>query len=192
MVTSVNSGDGKTTCALAMAAMAATNGVRTVIVDCDPHNNGAAARLQVKSSDMEPRTLTQRAGERLPVSPNYPYLNVIVSRPSVHDCEQLFASLQDSFDLVIVDAPAFAESQEAVWLSTHVDSIIVITSSSVTRERDLAYLAERLNLSDALLLGGVLNFHGWPRDGSGVRRRWYQRLGNLITRRQPYKSVAVN
>jgi succinoglycan biosynthesis transport protein ExoP len=192
MVTSVNSGDGKTMCAMALATMAAMNGMRTVIVDCDPHDNGAAAQLQVKSSDMEPRSLPQKAGDRVPVSPNYPYLNVIVSRPSVHDCEQLFASLQNSFDLVIVDTPAFAESQEAIWLSTHVDSIIAVVSSSVTRESDLADLARRLNLSDALLLGSVLNFHGRPREGGGIGSRWYARLGTLITRKRSRGAVAAN
>ncbi|MCF3641820.1 exopolysaccharide transport family protein [Rhizobium sp. TRM95111] len=187
MVASANSGDGKTTCALAMAAMATTTGVRTVIVDSDPRSNGAAARLQVLSSDTEWRTTPPRTGDRVPVSPLYPYLNVIVSRPSAHDCEQLFASLRDSFDLVIVDAPALSESQEAVWLSTYTDSVVVVVSSGVTRERDLAYLAERLNLSDALLLGGILNFHGRPRDGIGGAG-WSARLAGLIGRgrtRQP-------
>lgn len=192
MVTSVNSGDGKTMCAVAMASMAAMNGMRTVIVDCDPHGNGAAAQLQVKSSDMEPRASLQKPTDRVPVSPNYPYLNVIVSRPSVHDCEQLFASLQDSFDLIIVDTPAFAESQEAVWLSTYVNSIIAVVSSGVTREQDLADLARRLNITDALLLGSVLNFHGRPREQGVLSSRWHARLSNLMARKRPGDAVATN
>lgn len=190
LIASVNSGDGKTTCALAMASMASANGLRTVLVDCDPHENGAAARLQVKSFDFEPWSADQKTTDMVSVSPVYPHLNVVAARPSVHDCGHLFGLLEKSFDLVIVDAPASSETQEALWLSTYVDSVLVIVSSSATRERELASLADRLNLSNALLLGGVLNFHGRPQK-LRERYNWHVLFGKLNFKRNNPENTVI-
>lgn len=166
MFASTSMGDGKTTLSLSMAAMAKSNGLRTLVVDLNPSDHGAAKIAGITLPDGALDKYLNGKGELkdvLTLSPNYPFLEMVVARLAMQDYERFFSSLRDSYDLVIVDTPSIDESDDAVWLSSYVDSIFIVVSASRTKQRRLSEFVERLNLNHALLIGSVMNYFGKPK-----------------------------
>ena len=176
MFLSTSPGDGKTLLSLSLAAVAKSYGLRTVVVDLNPSSKGAAKLSGVPqfNSPMELFASGDAEIEDLVVSaPNYPFLDFIISQRTLPQSAQFFDALRQHYDLIVVDAMSAEESDDAVWLSSHVDSAFVIISANRTKRRRLVELTQRLDSSQTLLVGGVVNFFGKPKaraSNSGVTR----------------------
>lgn len=165
MIASPASGDGKTTLSLSMAAVAKANGLRTIVVDLDPSPRGAGALAGFgPSGDFEEIVSADWDGfsSLVKVSPSYPFLEMVVARLALQDYGRLFDILRKSYDLVIVDTAATSVSEDAVWLSSYVDSILLVVRPGKTKQKQLLDIVQRFNLDSALLIGSVTNFHGKP------------------------------
>lgn len=166
MFASTSPGDGKTMLSLSMAAMAKANGLRTLVIDLNPSSKGAA---KISSVTMRSGALDEfmdgktKIGDIIVASPSYPFLDMIVADRAVRDYNHLFGVLRNRYDLIIVDTMATEESDDAIWLSSHVDSIFVVVSADRTRQTQLHEMVQRFNLNHSLLVGGITNFFGRPK-----------------------------
>lgn len=165
MFCSPSTGDGKTTMALGMATAAKNEGLRPIIIDLDPGSRGAAGILGVEPSDKAlARFLDGKADVKsaVSVSPHYPFLEVISSRPSLNSTEVLYSELRGLYDLIIIDPPALEREDDCVWLASQVDSIIMVVAAGRTKERNLVDVLNRLSVNHPVILGSVVNFFGRP------------------------------
>lgn len=177
MIASPSPGDGKTTLSLAMASTLKANGVRAIVVDLDPSPRGAGALSGFISSG-EIGEVTRVDWENVEsltmVSPSYPFLEMVVAPLALQDYGRLLDLLRMSYDLVIVDTPATSISGEAVWLSSYVDSVLVVVRAGRTKEKQVLDIVHRFNFDSALLLGTVMNFDGTPRQSRPQRRHGWR------------------
>lgn len=188
MLTSASAGEGKTTCALGMAAMATTSGLRSVILDIDPKPDGAAGVLGIANRSLSLGMVAEGTVDLdavIAVAPEYPFLRVISSRMGLHDHGRLFDELRRRFDLIIVDAPSFDRDDDAVWLCTHVDAVLVVVAAERTQEQDLKEAVERLGINRAPVAGILVNFsavrrEGWRRGVSNLLRSLKSTLGRKL------------
>ena len=180
LVTSAAPGDGKTTISLAMAATTKTNGMRAAVVDLNPSPSGAGALCGFPHSSLiEDVTSVDWEGfnSLVKVSPSYPFLDMVVVRLALQDYGRLFAMLRKSYDLVIVDTAATSISEDAVWMSSYVDSVLLVVRAGKTKEKQLLDIVQRFNFDNALLIGSVMNFYGRPPAlPRSQRQRWWSRL----------------
>ncbi|WP_203424293.1 exopolysaccharide transport family protein [Sinorhizobium sp. BG8] len=185
MLCSARPGEGKTAFALAMAATAKTNGMRTVLIDLNPGPESASKQVGTPASDSAlSRYLDGRGelGEVASVSASYPFLEVISLRPGLQDYDRLFEGLRDRYDLIIVDPPAIESSEDSVWLASQVDSIIMVVKSASTKQRSVKDALERLSLNHPVILGSVTNFLGKaPSAQRGTA--WIQRVAEWVAGR---------
>ena len=154
-------GDGKTTVALGMATMAKVDGLRPIVIDLDmsaqsaPNIAGANTKDTAITAPLEGKVDIK---SRIAASPAYPHLEFISVRPGLMNLDVLCAELRDSYDLIIVDAPAVEENEGVIWLASHVDSVILVCRSGGTTDRQLANVQQRLSLNHAVILGSVMNY----------------------------------
>ncbi len=154
-------GDGKTTVALGMATMAKVDGLRPIVIDLDmsaqsaPNIAGANTKDTAITAPLEGKVDIK---SRIATSPAYPHLEFISVRPGLMNLDVLCAELRDSYDLIIVDAPAVEENEGVIWLASHVDSVILVCRSGGTTDRQLANVQQRLSLNHAVILGSVMNY----------------------------------
>ncbi len=177
-------GDGKTTTALGMAVAARAAGLRAVIVDLDPRDNGAAKQLGVQLPEQNLMRFFEAKSDIKSVvitSTSHPFVDVVPCRPMLRGIEKLCSDLREQYDLVIVDAPALELEEDSVWLASHVDSIIVVIAAGRTKSRDLVGALNRLAVNQPVILGSVLNFFGRP-PGRSI-------LSHIIARLSPTAAV---
>lgn len=165
MIASPTNGDGKTMLSLAMSSTAKANGLRSVIVDLNRSARSAGGVSGLAASgDVDDAISVEREGlmSLVKVAPSFPFLDIVVARLALQDYGRLFDLLRKSYDLVIVDTASAAASEDAVWLSSHVDSVLVVVRPGKTNEQEVLDITQRFNLDNALLLGTVMNFSGKP------------------------------
>jgi polysaccharide biosynthesis transport protein len=180
MITSAAPGDGKTTISLAMAATTKANGMRSVVVDLNPSPRGAGALCGFTHSGViEEITSVDWEGFNglVKVSPSHPFLDMVVVRLALQDYGRLFDMLRKSYDLVIIDTAATSVSEDAVWLSSYVDSVLLVVRSGRTKEKQILEIVQRFNFDSASLIGSVMNFYGKPPLlRRNERQGWWNRL----------------
>lgn len=161
MFTSASAGEGKTTCALGMAAVAITSGLRAIVLDVDPKPDGAAGVLAIPKRVPSLRAVHEGAFDLdslIAVAPDYPFLRVINSRLGLTDHDKLFEELRHRFDLIIIDAPSLDRDDDAIWLCAYIDALIMVVAAERTHQRDLEDAVERLAINHAPVGGIVFNF----------------------------------
>jgi succinoglycan biosynthesis transport protein ExoP len=168
MFGSIGPGEGKTTLALSMATMAKSNGMRAVVVDMDRSTRSAGAICGVKRSELLGEMPSERAEQNIlenvvVIAPAYPYLDFVPSTMAVRDYDRLFAWLRNKYDIVVVDSLATSTSEDAFWVSSHVDAIFMVVRAGRTGERNLTDAIQRLDPDNTLLIGSIMNFMGKPR-----------------------------
>ena len=69
----------------------------------------------------------------------------------------VFASLREQFDLVLIDSPPVLPVTDAAILSRHADATLMLAAAGQTRRGDLHRAVEKLNQVGTTILGVVLN-----------------------------------
>ncbi|WP_331376182.1 GumC family protein [Sinorhizobium chiapasense] len=180
MFCSAKAGEGKTTCALGMAAVATLSGLRAIILDIDPKASGAAAILGVPTK--HPARGTSLDGtldleSAIAVAAEYPFLRILNARLGLHNHEELFEELRRRFDLIIVDAPGLDRDDDAIWLSPHMDAVLLVVAAGRTGRRALEDAVERLGVSRAPIVGNIVNFSSGLSEVSPISRLQAIRTG---------------
>ncbi len=167
LITSSNSSEGKSFCALNLAALMAYDGKRVILLDCDlrrPTQHRLSNLPLIPGftnaliePEMLDRALHPTAVENLwvmtagAIPPNPPEL-----LGSDHS-RRLIAELQDRCDLLIIDSPPVLSLTDAQVLSTIVDGVLLIVSADTTSAQHIQHAQANIRHAGGRLLGSVFN-----------------------------------
>jgi succinoglycan biosynthesis transport protein ExoP len=167
MVTSPSQGDGKSTLIVAMARVAAQDGLRCIAIDCDFHRPSLARIVR-----RQPRNyLDQRGASNLLLPPirdlvveDLSGADFILARPVPHcsravferlQLDGLIASLRSRYDLVLIDTPPLLHVVDPLFVSRVADTAILVLAYRGISRRLTLEVMERLR-SFACALAGVV------------------------------------
>jgi uncharacterized protein involved in exopolysaccharide biosynthesis/MinD-like ATPase involved in chromosome partitioning or flagellar assembly len=165
LVTSALAGEGKTTLALSLAAMAAQSGQRALLVDADFWKSGANTVLGIRAGAglaelLEGRVKLSDAIVCDVASGADVILPGVFSRASllawIGKLPELLQAMKSQYDVVIIDGPPVLEVSEGALLASHADAtVIAVRWASTPCDAALSAL-KRLRLAGAEVAGSVL------------------------------------
>jgi len=179
LLTSPQSGDGKTTIAFGLASAAATAGDRVLLIEADmrqptlavvvePTKAGLSSVLGGRASlDDAVQSVEVEAGAEGVAGT----LDLIQCGPAPPNPTQLLESermasllneAEASYDIVIVDTPPATVLPDAIPLAGQVDGVVVVTGLDRDTVDELEELSDRLRQVDAPLIGAIANFARAP------------------------------
>jgi len=166
MVTSADSGDGKTTIAAALAAAFAEGEEKVILMDLDLRDPGVANVFGVE------RPLDERVRhdwntslfEMLTPVPEFPHLKILPAQEGdISTLELLIARLPELLieaksiaDRLIIDTPPVGEVSDAVRISAECDGFVMVVRPRHTDRSKLVLARNLLTRVDATPLGTVL------------------------------------
>jgi polysaccharide biosynthesis transport protein len=168
LVTSPAAAEGKTSTLANLGAVFAQAGERVVLVSCDLRRPrlgqffGIDEGRGVTSVLLGQLTLEQA----LQQVPGYDSLWVLGAGPIppnpaelLHGPRtgQVFATLRENFDLVLVDSPPVLPVTDAMVLAGHADGALIVAAAGQTKRAQLHRTAERFAQAKARMVGIVLN-----------------------------------
>jgi capsular exopolysaccharide synthesis family protein len=179
-ITSVNPNDGKTTIAIHLAQIAASVGLKVLLVDTDLRNPQVHQFLNLENrlglTDLMTDSLNlpdvvQRVSRenqfyvlsagQIPPDP----LRVLASVKMKH----LMAKFSTDFDLVIYDTPPALDLADANVLSSQTDGVALVVRLGNTERSDFVNTLESLGRSSTIVHGVVVN--GWK--SNSTKRSYY-------------------
>lgn len=169
LITSPESGTGKSTVASHLAICYAKKGERTLLIDADLRKptihkyfpvsryigltNIMAGQSSVMNSlqevEMDGYSLSILTGGPSPLNPS----ELLSSKKM----EQLVAQLKQFFDIIIVDTPPITIVSDALVLTDLADGVILTCRYHQTVKEKAQLAVEKLKLSKARLLGVIFN-----------------------------------
>ncbi|HEY2277126.1 MAG TPA: polysaccharide biosynthesis tyrosine autokinase [Streptosporangiaceae bacterium] len=168
LVTSPSAAEGKTATLANLGAVFAQAGERVVLVSCDLRR----PRLSQFFDSEDPAELVsvllgqQSLDDALrPVPENdrlwtlgawavSPNPTELLSGERMRD---VFAALEQQFDLVLIDSPPVLPVSDAVILTAYADAVLLVVAAGQTRRNELKRTVEKLTQTNAPVLGMVLN-----------------------------------
>jgi tyrosine-protein kinase len=168
LVTSASASEGKTTTAANLAIALALGGDRVLLVGADlrrprVHELFGAPQSPGLTSALLGETTAESAAfaieevptlHVLPPGPVPPNPAELLDSPRTRE---LFASLAERYDTVVIDSPPVLPVTDAQVLSRSAGSVLLVVAHGETSKRGLARAMELLGQVDAPLVGTVLN-----------------------------------
>jgi polysaccharide biosynthesis transport protein len=168
LITSALPGECKTTTSINSAIVLAQRGGRVLLVDADLRRSGMNRLLRVRTNY---GLTTLLAGTRdfpscIIPSPLLPNLFVLPAGPKVPNPTELLSSTiferelgrwRKAFDHIIIDTPPVLSGADAVMLSVHADSVVLVLRSGSTKRDDFRRAHELLARVNARITGVVIN-----------------------------------
>ena len=165
LVTSNQSGEGRSSVAIGFAMAAAASGIRVALVDADTNSPTLAddLRLDLKYGWID----TVRGG--LPIKEAAVYavedgVTLIPLMPphgqtaaTAYEVTRLIETLKNHFDLLIVDGPS-AESRDLNQIATMFDSAVIVRDARRTKDQAVQQTATRMQAVGVQGVGVVDNF----------------------------------
>jgi polysaccharide biosynthesis transport protein len=166
LVTSVLPGEGKTSFALALARLAARDGGKTLLIECDfrrpsledamarPSEPGLPVFLEEPEAWRECIETDRLSGLDYLTAPRYmsrvsPYLNSDA-------LEIILAEARGEYDLVVIDSPPIMRVPDAMLLARSADAVALVVSWRRTPRRLVQEAMRRLSLDPDMPAGIVL------------------------------------
>jgi non-specific protein-tyrosine kinase len=193
MITSAQSGDGKTTTALNLAAALAAAGERVILIDADTEQPSIANVLGLRKADGLARVLSEHmplVDALVPVRLGAGTVDVLPAEPSGDEglSESVGAALLEQAsafaDWVVVDLPPLNAAPDALPLAKAATDLLLTARLRHTNLRELGQLAELLNRQGVVPTGFVV---------TGTSRGAGARYGAVATSPspQPFSSTAT-
>jgi capsular exopolysaccharide synthesis family protein len=171
MVTSAGPGEGKTFTACNLALACVSRGARVLLMDTDLRASGVSAYLHLPRAapgltDVLLGQTTLHAVQREFRVDGAGELWVITAGSARRDSGALlergeFASIvahmRSLFDLVVLDTPPLNVLADAATIASKVDATLLVVRSGVTDREALRLTLERLERTESLVAGVVLN-----------------------------------
>lgn len=176
LITSSVQEEGKSNVAINLASTMASGGKRVVLVDSDLRKGSLSRYLHL--SHNRPGISNIVAGQAtlndalvrfknvqftlLPVGPLPPNPSEMLSLPAV---EQMFDTLREYYDYIIVDTPPVSVVTDAAVMCRMVDGVVLVVRSGVTTIQGAQLSKKKLEAVGARILGVVLNDYDARRIG---------------------------
>jgi capsular exopolysaccharide synthesis family protein len=175
LVTSAIAGEGKTSLAALLASSLARAWRKTLLVDADLRKPDAHKLFETQLEPGLSELLRGEAeiGDVIQTTELSRLWMISAGHCDAHATQalaqegvgQLFASLKQQFDFVILDAGPILPVADALLLSMHVDSVLLAVRSGVSRLPVVQAAKQRLHAVNTSLRGAVLmgpdsDFHG--------------------------------
>ena len=209
MVTGSTRSEGKSTVALNLAAVLASAGHKVMLVEADVHRPSLAGALGVRAKlgiagvlmgkiDLEDALITvEGLGDNLSV--------LLVEESAFHlpdgllgGADELVERAKAMADYVVFDAPPVTEVSDALPLSKHVDSVLIVARLGHSRTDQLVNLGEVLTRQSVRPAGLVIvgddlsqgmGYHGnyaqSPAARRGLRRRPRKQIPKVLHEQIP-------
>jgi polysaccharide biosynthesis transport protein len=170
-LTSCGPGEGKSTTALNLAIVLATQSKRVLLIDADLRKPTIAQRLKMQSTDQPGLSrylsdVTVAADECIQKVPEVAGLDVIPVQeippfPSEllgqGRLEELLAWARDHYDYVLIDTPPVLLVTDALIIATHCDTLLVVVRIGVAQKRALRRIRQDLAKYPGKQTGIVVN-----------------------------------
>jgi polysaccharide biosynthesis transport protein len=166
LVTSSNSGEGKSTIAVNLAFILAQAGKKVILIDADfrkpnihkilgiSNRIGLSDAFREKVDVMDCVVKLEEHGlEIISSGPLPPNPTDLLSSSKMN---KILEELQSNFDLLIIDGPPLLVADAAV-LSSKVSGVLLVVQPGYTQKAALKTIQEQLKTSRARLLGVVVN-----------------------------------
>jgi Mrp family chromosome partitioning ATPase/capsular polysaccharide biosynthesis protein len=154
MVTSPNPSEGKSTTVANLAAAFGSNGMRTLVIDCDYRKPAIAAYLNPIPDFDDPK---RPSSTRLPNVTFVPAPRGANRDEVVQLLRETIATWRDSVDMVILDTPPMLTTNDATDLLAAADAVLLVLRAGQTRSGPAERVANVLARYRAEVLGIVLN-----------------------------------
>ena len=183
-VTSASAQEGKTTTLANLAVAFANAGVRTVAVCCDLRrprlhqffglDNAVGFTSVLLGSVPLAKALQPVAGqEGLLILASGPLPPNPAELLSAGRSAELLANLASHADMVLIDSPPVLPVTDALVISQHVDSTLLVSAAGVTTRKAAARAFEMLERVNAPMVGAVLNGVADEAGYGGYASRYY-------------------
>ncbi|WP_298267957.1 polysaccharide biosynthesis tyrosine autokinase [Geobacter sp.] len=166
-VMSPGEGEGKSFIAANLALVFAQLGSRTLLVDLNFRAPRAHSMFQLKnncgaSSLIIKRALLEDAVQRtslntLDILPSGPKPPNPLELLSWNDTKELFGTLREQYEVIIVDTPAFGKTADALVLSGLCDGALLVALKGTTKNAAFGQMKKQLEGAGARVLGAVVN-----------------------------------
>lgn len=172
-ITSPDPGDGKTTVSCNLATSFAIAGKRVLLVDGDlrrprvhdvfhiPNVAGLGTLLGSREPNWETidkmECIFQTEVPGLHVMPAGALRGDIATLLFSSRCSELFATLRNSYDMVLIDCPPMLQLADARILGLVAEGVIVVLRSGKTTREEASIAIERLRRDCIQVLGTILN-----------------------------------
>jgi len=168
-ISSIENKEGKTAVAVNLAALFASSGYRTLLVDACLANPSASRILAEPSAPglYDALRTNQPLEGFITSSPAHafsfmPSGNITTPRNLADFLDgpatkAVFSSVSTAYDIVIIDLPALTENSDAVSLAALLDGMIVVAEFGRTRQDQYAHEVRRLVAGRSFFVGSVLN-----------------------------------
>ena len=180
MVTSASTAEGKTTCAISLAAAIGAAGHSVILVDLDLRKPAVARYVGIEPQETalplrNARLGVRRFGRLLHDVPHMRNVKVLTARPDtpdqglVHAPDGYAAVLLEHAvgraDYVVVDTPPLGEVSDALVFASAVDATILVARPKTTQLRQLEFTRDLLERGGHTPLGYIVV--GVPRRTAG-------------------------
>ena len=168
MITSGLQAEGKSTVAASLAASAAADGSRVLLLDFDNQTGGASSVLKVPAGTVPASAVADGSvswRDAVQPVPGSERLDLLGFPPDTGWTARLISAfarhvipdLREQYDLVILDTPPALAAADAVRFGTLVDEAIVVVRAGQTSERALQTTLQKLERAGINIGGTVVN-----------------------------------
>lgn len=167
LVTSSTQGEGKSTTASNLAVAYAQQGKRVLIIDTDMRRPTVHYTFRVANGLGLSSLLTRQAELEKAVLPTkVDNLSILTAGPippnpaellSSRAMEKLIEQLRGAYDVIILDAPPLLQVADSRITSKLTDGVILVIGCTTSDRQRVLKAKEQLELTEAKILGVVLN-----------------------------------
>jgi polysaccharide biosynthesis transport protein len=167
LITSSIAGEGKSTCALNLAAVSARSGKKTLLVDADMHCGSVSERLWIPSGPGLSELLSGKI-TNVPITAveGIKNLDVLVAGDTHENSADLLGSdmmrmwlerWREEYDLIVLDGVPVLPMMDAVVLNTMCDATILLARSYMTEQAQIERSYSILKQGGDHYVGIVMN-----------------------------------
>ncbi len=168
MVTSAQSGEGKTTLAGHLASSLARAGRRTLLMDCDLRTPAAHQLLEqtlqpglsevlLEEVNLPEAVRPATAVDGLWLLPAGQWDREVVQALAQDGPQRIFEQLREEFDFIVVDSHPVLAAADALLVGQHVDAVILSVMRDVSQVPPVSAAVQRLTGLGIRVLGAVVN-----------------------------------
>ncbi len=185
LITSSDSGEGKSRTCLNMAKAIAENGKKVLMIDADMRKSVLAGRMDIQSDGRESFGLShflsgQCEMDRIFCETNIEGLTLVFAGPvppnppgllGSPEFKSLVEKAREDYDLVIIDCPPLGRVIDAAVVAGIADGAIILIEVCSVSYHTVEEIKKQLELAGCEILGAVLN--KMPRQGTAYYKKYY-------------------